>query len=89
MTVMNDRSQAGTVNPDARVELMQNRRLYVDDDRGVDEALNETNAYGNGITVPATYHLELFNYGESLSTQRFIQMVTDDPLQYFFTFNYT
>lgn len=42
MTVMNDRSQAGSVIQNGRIELMQNRRLYYDDDRGVDEALDET-----------------------------------------------
>lgn len=36
---------------------MQNRRLARDDARGVNENLNEVDQYGNGITVPATYHL--------------------------------
>ena len=52
---MNDRSQGGSVTENGRIELMQNRRLYFDDWRGVEEALNETNSYGYGITVPATY----------------------------------
>lgn len=42
MTVMNDRSQGGSVLEDGRIELMQNRRLFYDDDRGVEESLNET-----------------------------------------------
>ena len=42
---------------EGRIELMQNRRLFFDDDRGVEEALNETNQYGNGISVPARYKL--------------------------------
>jgi lysosomal alpha-mannosidase len=42
MTVLNDRSQGGSVVQEGRIELMQNRRLFFDDDRGVDEALNET-----------------------------------------------
>ncbi len=42
MTVLNDRSQGGSVIQNGRIELMQNRRLFVDDDRGLDEALNET-----------------------------------------------
>lgn len=41
MTVMNDRSQAGSVIMDGRIELMQNRRQNVDDWRGVNEVLNE------------------------------------------------
>lgn len=44
MVVMNDRSQGGSVIKNGRIELMQNRRLNVDDGRGVDEALNEHNA---------------------------------------------
>jgi hypothetical protein len=36
---------------------MQNRRLFKDDDRGLDAALNETDQYGNGISVPAKYRL--------------------------------
>ena len=38
-----------------------NRRLYKDDNRGVDEALNETDEFGNGIVVHAFYHLQIFN----------------------------
>jgi hypothetical protein len=41
MTVLNDRSQGGSVLEEGRVELMQNRRMFEDDDRGVDEALDE------------------------------------------------
>ena len=55
LTVMNDRSQGGSSLNQGRVELMQNRRLYYDDWRGVDEALNETDFYGNGIIVHASY----------------------------------
>ena len=36
---------------------MQNRRLVKDDQRGVGEALNETNAYGNGIEVHGRFYL--------------------------------
>ena len=89
MTIMNDRSQGGTVLKNGRVELMQNRRLFFDDDRGVEEALNETDSFGNGITVPATYHLHLFDRTVEESAQRYIQMMVDEPLQYFFTFNWT
>jgi Glycosyl hydrolases family 38 C-terminal domain len=59
MTVLNDRSQGGSAVEEGRVELMQNRRLFYDDDRGVDEPLNETDdqAGGQGISVPARYRL--------------------------------
>jgi hypothetical protein len=70
---MNDRSQGGSVIKDGRVELMQNRRLYVDDSRGVDEPLNETDQEGNGISVPATYYVQLFNMNKRNPLQRTIQ----------------
>lgn len=60
-TVMNDRSQAGSVIEKGRIELMQNRRSNVDDGRGVDEPLDEVNVNGIGITVPATYYVQYFN----------------------------
>jgi len=34
---------------------MQNRRLFHDDYRGVEENLDEKDQYGNPITVSATY----------------------------------
>ena len=40
---MNDRSQGGSVLKNGRFELMQNRRLNEDDQRGIDEPLNEVN----------------------------------------------
>jgi lysosomal alpha-mannosidase len=56
-TVSNDRSQGGSSLKNGRIELMQNRQTPCDDDKGVDEHLNETDANGNGIRVPATYYL--------------------------------
>lgn len=41
MTVMNSRSQGGSVLKKGRIELMQNRRLQKDDSRGMGEPLNE------------------------------------------------
>lgn len=61
MVVMNDRSQGGSVIKDGRIELMHNRRINEDDGRGVGEPLNEVDASGNGISVPATYYVQLFN----------------------------
>ena len=57
MTVMNSRSQGGSVIKNARVELMQQRRLYRDDGKGVGESLNE-----GLMEVPAQYFLQIFNY---------------------------
>lgn len=36
---------------------MQNRRLFYDDDRGVEEPLNETDKNGKGIAVNAVYRV--------------------------------
>jgi hypothetical protein len=41
--------------------------MYVDDHRGVGEALNETDSKDDGITVTSNYYLQLFDksYEES------------------------
>lgn len=70
MTVMNDRSQGGSSIESGRIELMQNRRLFHDDYRGVDENLNEQNSKGEGMAVTATYRIQLFNYETTKSAQR-------------------
>ena len=75
MTVSNDRSQGGSVIEDGRIELMQNRRLYYDDSRGVGEALDEIDEYGNGIVTHATYHIQFFNRKTHYSYQREIQIL--------------
>lgn len=80
LTVMNDRSQGGAALRQGTVELMQNRRLYHDDDRGVGEALNETDAYGNGITTHCTYHVQFFDRTQEPALQRTIQLHKDQPV---------
>jgi len=67
MTVMNSRSQGGSVLDTGRIEIMQNRRMYYDDGRGMGEALDETDAMGNGIIVPAKYYLQLFDFTQEAS----------------------
>ena len=52
---------------------MQNRRLNVDDWRGMGDPLNEVDSNGNGISVPATYYVQLFNQASRPSLQRVIQ----------------
>lgn len=44
-----------------KFEFLINRRLFYDDDRGVGEALNETDSFGNGIVVHAFFHLHFFD----------------------------
>ena len=87
LTVMNSRSQGGSVINRGRIELMQNRRINKDDGRGMGEPLNETDANGDGISVPATYYVQLFNRSVRASSQRVMQQRQDSPAEYFFSFN--
>jgi len=82
---MNDRSQAGTSLSPGSIQLMQNRRMFSDDIRGVNEYLNERDDNNNGMRVKATYHLEFVdqNLG-TRSVQRYIQQHIEEPLQLFF-----
>ena len=88
MIVMNSRSQAGGVIEQGRVELMQNRRMYYDDGRGMGEPLNETDEYDMGIIVPAQYIQRLYNPKKEQGLQREIQLHQDDPLQLFYSFDW-
>jgi len=88
MTVMNSRPQGGSVINEGRIELMQNRRCNLDDWRGMGEALNETYANKNGISVPAQYYVQLFNNKLRPSLQRTMQLRMDQPAQYFFSFEF-
>lgn len=66
---MNDRAQGGAadLSEESTIELMQNRRVFNDDDLGVDEYLNETEADGLGIRVTANYYMQIFNREKGLS----------------------
>lgn len=48
---MNERPQGGSADltDKATIEIMQNRRALLDDDLGIEEALNETDADGFGL----------------------------------------
>ena len=87
LVVMNSRSQGGSVIQDGRIEIMQNRRLNVDDSRGMGEALNETDANGNGITVPATYYVQLYNTKLRFPLQRTVQQRLDQPEMCFYAWD--
>ena len=41
-----------------RVELMQHRKIYEDDGRGMGESLTENDDHGNPISVPAQYFVQ-------------------------------
>lgn len=70
LTIMNDRSQGGSVLENGSIEIMQNRRLLYDDWRGVGEALNETNSDNWGIQVNTRYYVQFFDYTQQDSMQR-------------------
>jgi len=90
VTIVNERAQAGSANliPNS-IELIQNRRLLYDDNRGVGEALNETGPDGYGLQINARYWLQIHDRSTSHSMQRQQQLKVDLPLQYFFCFDYT
>ena len=52
---MNDRSQGGSALKPGTIELVQNRESPVDDNKGLNEPLQEIDEFGNGIRVRATY----------------------------------
>ena len=66
---------------------MQNRRIPSDDRRGMGEWLNEVDEFGNGIRVPCTYFVDIFQEKDRQSAQRLVQHKQDDPAQYFFNFD--
>ena len=87
---MNQHAQGGGSIDSGSIELMQNRRLTHDDNKGVGENLNETQPDGRGIAVNTKYWVAFTDLaaGES-SIQRQTQLVTDEPLQFFYTSNFT
>lgn len=90
VTVMNEKSQGGSAGlVNGTIELVQNRRLVVDDNKGVVEPLNETDSDGYGLKVNSRYWLQIFDIGTTKPLQRKQQLVIDQPLQYFFALNYT
>jgi len=86
MGVYIGRPQGGGVIKPGRIELMQNRRMFYDDDRGVGEALNETNKFGLGIITDNVYEVDFFGYGEETSLQRSVQLEFEQPVQVFYSF---
>ncbi len=45
-----DRAEGGAVIDEGMIEVMVNRRLYKDDNKGVGEALNETDSSGKPLS---------------------------------------
>lgn len=60
---MTERTQGGSVLRDGEIELMHNRRLRdTDSPRVLDEALDELDENGLGVTVESSYILHILNY---------------------------
>ena len=57
VTLLNDRSQGGTVLRQGEFEIMIHRRLLVDDSRGVGEPLNERDENLLGIKQVFRHYL--------------------------------
>ncbi|KAK3085464.1 hypothetical protein FSP39_003781 [Pinctada imbricata] len=70
LTVLTDRSQGGSSIQDGCMELMVHRRLVVDDNLGVGEALNETGADGQGLVVRGKHYLFLDTIDRSAQLHR-------------------
>jgi len=88
-TVMNDRSQGGSALKNGNIEFMQNRRIPADDGRGMGEYFNERDSLGNGIRVPASYYVQIFNSTTEKPLQRQVQMKVDMPQQMVYSFGKT
>lgn len=82
ITVMNDRSQGGSVGlrNNNSIELMQHRRLLIDDSKGMQEPLDEKDSDGRGIRVKAKYWMQIHRTSKTPSKQRHQQMLIDKPL---------
>lgn len=87
---MNDRAQGGSADLNkATIELMQNRRLSGDDVKGVLQALNEVDKAGRGIKVTAKYLVQIFDYTKGKTKQREQQILSEQPMEQMFAFNYS
>ncbi|KAH7518968.1 hypothetical protein FEM48_Zijuj09G0227800 [Ziziphus jujuba var. spinosa] len=73
LSVLVDRSVAGTSLVDGQIELMLHRRLLHDDSRGVGEVLNETVCVlekCEGLTIQGKYYLRIDHLGEGANWRR-------------------
>ena len=85
MTVLNDRPQAGAVISEGEAELLVMRRLYFDDERGVGEALNETDRNGEGLPAVTRHRVHFTDYKKEGSDQYLLHKYFDMPMELFFS----
>jgi hypothetical protein len=86
LTVSVDRAEGATAplyNGTSWIEVMINRRCLLDDDRGVNEALNETDPMNSTVGLRVIVDHQLL-YNNDASDQRISQKVLTEPLQLFF-----
>ena len=59
LNIITDRCQGGASLSDGSLELMVQRRLLRDDNRGVGEPLNEPGLDGNGLVVRGVHRVSI------------------------------
>lgn len=64
---------------------MQNRRLLIDDAKGMAEPMDEKDADGRGIRVKAIYWMQIHRTSKTKSKQREQQIFIDKPLVTYYT----
>jgi hypothetical protein len=88
MTVLTDRAQSASSLRSGEVEFLIDRRTFFDDDRGVEEPLNET-VSGKPIIVETYHHVVLghaseLTHANYMETKRLQRTVFEEPLQALF-----
>ena len=56
-----------------------------DDNKGVTDPLNEVQPDGRGIAVNTKYFVSFTDLSTQTSDQRKVQLLDDEPLQFFYT----
>ena len=95
LTVLTDRSEGTASLETGQLEFMVHRRLTADDNRGVNEALNETTGgmtpyptwkrMGDGITVSGKHYLILSDITNGLKETRAMMDKIYQPLKTFYS----
>ena len=83
MTSVKAQSTQNEDGPRRNVNLLTH-----DDNKGVTDPLNETQPDGRGIAVNTKYFLTFTDLKTQASVQRKTQLLTDEPLQFFYTANF-
>ena len=92
LTVLNDRAQAGASLNSSSVQLLIARRTFFDDNRGVDEPLNETISDGRSRIYEVNHfvvHSKIseLKKNDYMETKRLQRSLLEEPLQTIFAYN--